>query len=217
MGLGGLMHVTGNMLVDENQGLLTLEGLSSLARVDGWLRIWRNMGFESLSGLERLAHVGDKLWVANQPLENLEGLRGLGHVKGVQLVSVSGLTSLHGMRALTRIDGGLFLDEAHQLTNLVGLEYVKELAYNLDIDGAQELRSLEGLGVTRFGEGISVRRTGVTDLTALHAAVEVAGDVNFDANASLAQCEVDALEQKLRGVGWQGMMFSDATGGACDS
>jgi hypothetical protein len=142
-GLAKLQSV-GSLSMSFNPALLKIDGLSGLTRVDGWLLIQYNDSLQSVSGLNQLAYVGDNLLVrVNRQLTRLHGLSKLYQVDGALRFSLNSLVDLDGFSSLTSV-GGLDIKGEGLLTDLGGLSNLTDVMGDLYIYG-NGLITIDGL------------------------------------------------------------------------
>ena len=119
----GCTEILGDVVINGDNGITNLGGLSSLTSIGGNLNMVENHSLSSLAGLEGLASIG--YWF--------------------NIVFNDSLTSLTGLEGLTSIGGGLVINENNLLTNLTGLEGLTSTGSVLRIAGNLSLTSLTGL------------------------------------------------------------------------
>jgi hypothetical protein len=91
-GLDGLRRVgssgDGNVIVSDNDGLVTLDGLANLRAIPGSLNITKHQNLTSVTGLERLEAIGFDITIQQNPvLTDLSGLHDLQAVEGRFIVT----------------------------------------------------------------------------------------------------------------------------------
>jgi len=150
-GLANLQSV-GGLIIWFNPSLLKIDGLSSLASIDkeNGLQIRFNTALQSVSGFNELSVV-DSLFIQSNPfLTNLEGFAKLNQIGGILVVRVNSLLDLEGFSSLTSV-GGLFLGES-MLTNLDGLSHLTDVTGDLSIQNSDALISIDALsGIAQVG------------------------------------------------------------------
>lgn len=145
------LQSAGGLSMSGNPALLKIDGLSGLTRIEGWLLIQDNDSLQSVSGLNGLTYVGDNLLVrVNRQLTSLQGLSNLYQVAGTLQFKLNFLLDLRGLSSLTSV-GGLDIVGEGSLTNLDGLSNLTNVVGDLYIDG-NGLISIKGLSaLSRVG------------------------------------------------------------------
>jgi hypothetical protein len=147
------LQTAGSLSISNNLLLVAVDGLSRLTKIDKWLHIRFNDSLQSVSGLNELTFVGDNLFIwLNGQLTNLEGFSKLNQVVGeLSLRAPLLLFDLDGFAGLTSV-GGLSILGGGFLTNLDGLSNLTEVTGDLSIQSTAALISIEGLsGIARVG------------------------------------------------------------------
>jgi len=157
--IDGLVNLqsAGSLSISNNLLLVTVDGLSGLTDIDRWLHIRFNNSLWSMSGLNELAFVGDNLFIwGNWQLTYLEGFSKLRQVVGsLSFRGSSSLLDLDGFSSLTSV-GDLNIEVGGFLTNLDGLSSLTEVKGDLSIYGSH-LISIEGLsGITHVGGDLRI-------------------------------------------------------------
>lgn len=113
--LGGVRYVGGSFIVEDNDALLTPNGLAlSVERVDGSVQVVGNAAVTNLDLFGRVQSIGGRLQIGdNAQLAHLDGFSELTAVAGdVDLFNNPNLRSFSNLPALIAVGGGLFLYEA---------------------------------------------------------------------------------------------------------
>ena len=153
-GLENITTISGQVLILQNEGLTSLNGLNGLKTID-WidingpgLIILGNPDLAGISDLSALTTLNGGFAIAeNDVLVSLAGLNNvesLGPLSFVYIGSNPLLTSLAGIGKFESVDVLVILDNA-SLTDLSGLEILDTVAGSLDILGNSALTSLKGL------------------------------------------------------------------------
>lgn len=163
-GFGGAQRF-GGLTVENNPALLHLQGLERLSR--GIVDIANNDNLQSLEGFGD--QFGD-LYNAylnirgNDALTDLSGLDSLEKVNTLTIAENSKLESLAGLGSLAMVNGGwacedegggcwpefgLTIRQNHKLQNLTGLENLRAVTGSFNINGNEQLSSLNGIDSLR--------------------------------------------------------------------
>jgi len=188
---------TRSFLINDNQRLESLEGLSSLSRVMG-IEIARNPVLTSLNGLDSLQKVGiEGLTGAlsifnNNILPNLSGLESLeicgslGIFNNPMLTSLDGLTNLSICQGSVRVKGNLSLTSLDGLENLTTISNVSgNIGRTLEIEDNDILPSLNGLESLLFVGDIEIGEFNGNDLLSDFCALK-----NLFENGSFGQVTI---------------------------
>jgi len=205
-GLNGLSDVGGTLRIEDAEALTSLDGLNGLEHIAGALELWGNNGLISLDGLDGLRIVGDTFLLRTNPaLESLDALRGLtsAHTLSIDnndaLLDVDGLEGLITVAALD-ISNNDVLDNLDGLIGLTSVDGLLLLGNNdvlADVDGLASLTHVTG-AVVIVGNG------SLTDLDGLASLIDAGMGLTVWNNERLPTCEVEALIDRLRGLGWEG-------------
>lgn len=139
------------------------------------------------------------VWQGNYFIENsrdVELLKNYTAVAGSLVISGK-VKSLKGLESLTLIGRTLSVSGSYKktlMTNLSGLQNIRSVGGDLQIDSNEALKSLSGLqNIQSIGGDLEIlRNTSLTDLSSLDGLMSVGGDLNFmynDALTSLAGLE----------------------------
>ena len=132
----------------DNEGLISLNGLSGLVSVGGSLSISDNPALTSLNGISSLTNVSG-IWIGNNDsLNNLSGISALLSGSVPWSIGIGGndaLTNLDDLSSLTSVGGRLGITHNLALTNLDGLSNLIHVGGEFDIRGNAALENLNGL------------------------------------------------------------------------
>lgn len=154
-GLSGLTKIEWNVWISDNDALTDLQGLlTSISHVEGDVIIERNNELSSLEGLNGLQSTGGYLQIMGHPkLTSLASLAGLTVVGGWLVISDNdALMSLEGLTSVSTVNGGLHIHDNDALTSLEGLTSVTNIG-SLIVRGNDALISLAGLASVKTMTG----------------------------------------------------------------
>jgi hypothetical protein len=226
-GLSSLSTVNGSLIIEGNETLTSLHGLSALTVVGidpGYnLEITGNPVLTDLDGLTVLAHVGGGLIIhindslkdisglsslssaflvhiaANPSLVNIKGLSSLSSVVNLGVVNNASLMDLGDFSALNKIDGWLEIYANPKLSNVDGLSMLRSIGGTADVFGFLRIEA----------------NTALKNLNGLSALISVGSGLYVGSNSSLADCSgvaklVDPIDDGEAGPGEEG--FPDVGG-----
>ena len=202
-GLNILTSFNGNLLISENNSLISLEGLENVRSIGGQLSvnhfaliISRNDALVDMSGLNGLNWIGGGLHLfRNQSLTDLVGIDSLTTIGGdLWLESNNYLTALTGLESLISIGGSLVIDGYNGLESLAALENLTSLSGNLTITHT-ELHNLSGLeGLTFIPGNVLIASNGdLIDLTGLNNMIYIGGDLEIGNFAGTTNYALESL------------------------
>ncbi|MCB0534861.1 MAG: hypothetical protein KDD14_21830 [Saprospiraceae bacterium] len=156
----------GNKLQIESPNLADISGLTGLTRVDGFLHIG-GTALTNLHGLENLKLTGSSFTVANNAMmlttTQFDSLQHSGF-------SISGSPLLQDFGTFPSLQTGKNIhlnNPASQISNLEGVFPKLETAEYFFLENIPQLESLNGLhSLNRVG-AMSIKKTGIADLTGL--------------------------------------------------
>jgi hypothetical protein len=182
--LSGLWDVEGDLMIEDNGMLGSLQGLDHLTRIGRDLQIVRNVSLTSLAGLEQLKTIsGDLVLTGNAALASVRELSGLTSISG--LISIRDnltLESLVGLEGIRAINGSVLIENNASLMSMVGLQNLASIGQVLSIRNNESLETLEGLEQLDTAQGLVV-----TD------------------NATLLPSEANALVNRMVAEGFTGL------------
>ncbi|MCF6295519.1 MAG: hypothetical protein L3J25_07495, partial [Flavobacteriaceae bacterium] len=108
--LSSLTYVNGNVEIDFNDYLITLNGLNNMQEINGYL----NIG-------------------SNDRLENLSGLGSLNSVNNIQIAYNYSLTQINDLNNISSLNGGFAIFRCDNLENINGLENITEIGGTLNL------------------------------------------------------------------------------------
>ncbi|MBK8967935.1 MAG: hypothetical protein IPM36_14965 [Lewinellaceae bacterium] len=159
------LRTIGGKLQIESPNLADISGLSGLTRVDGFLHIG-GTALTNLHGLENLKSTGTSFTVSNNPMllttTQFDSLQYSGF-------SLSGSPLLQDFGTFPSLKTGkvINLNNPVPLINLEGIFPVLETAEYFFLENIAQLESLTGLhSLNRVG-AMSIKNTGITNLTGL--------------------------------------------------
>jgi hypothetical protein len=176
-GLSGLVSVGGPLTISDNPALTSLDGLSSLTSVSG-LGIGNNDSLTDLSGISALVS-GSVPWSigigGNDALTNLDGLSSLTRVGGsLSITHNYALVNLDGLSALTSVEREFDLRGNTTLVDLEGLSSLRSVGGTLQIIGNSALTSLDGLSALTSVKLLSIKtNAALSDLGGLSSLTSV--------------------------------------------
>ncbi len=190
------------------------EGLSSLSSVGKDMIIWDNDKLISFEGLCELKTIGGDfeiggLFDGNDKLKDFKGANSINPALG-KLSSIGGdldivgnkvLTSLAGLKIVKSVAGNLFITSNPKLKTLEELKSVISIGGDLDILYCDELISLEGLSnIKSIVRNIAVEHSGnLTSLSGLNNISYANGIIQINYNISLKSLAGLNNIKKVRG------------------
>lgn len=126
-GLSKLQLTRGDVQIDHNRELMSLDGLDSYIAVSaGMLRIGECEKLQNINGLKNLTFVGDNLYLINDPsLNDISGFSNLSELNGrLYITNNASLPNLNGLEKLTAIPSGIEIDNNQALYDINGLKNV---------------------------------------------------------------------------------------------
>lgn len=141
-GLGNLEIIAGDLLLENNENLISLCCLDQVAQVES-LQIIDHPNLTSITGLSGLQTVNDTLRIRSAvQLNSLNGLQNLTRVNAPLHLNQMGAQNLEGLENLQEINS-LYFKELDQLTSAVEweqLEFIENYLEIIDCDQLSELR-----------------------------------------------------------------------------
>jgi len=220
-GLSGVSEV-GNALSIGWNSFVSLDGLQNLTRVGGVVTIDGNEKLETLYGLGQVEDIGTLKISGNPALKSLSGLARLAHLGGGGAPVADGalwvwqgaLTEV-GLPALRVVDGNIDIVGA-ALESLAGLESLTNVRGRLFIQGAEQLKSLDGLNNLASIDEIMVWDCPkLVNLRALSSLESVANGCSFVNDRKLPTCEAQWLRGLAEGLGFTVSASDTDNQGAC--
>lgn len=212
-GLMNLASVEGSctssgVIVEGNNMLPNLNGLSGLTNIQGVLRLTSNTMLNDISGLCNLTYVNDVDIENNASLENLDGPGRLTTINGNLTISGNpGLQDLNGLSHVTGVAGEVFVEYSDALTTLDGLSGLTSIGGRLSVLWNPELTSITGLSnlsyVGQFsasGESVSISfNDELASLEGLHGLDTIPGVLTIEGNGSLVDLNGLSALRSLHG------------------
>jgi len=159
--LAKLTRVGGSLILQFNENLEHVDGLTSLGSVGGDLQFWNNESILDVNGLAALTSVGGSLiFYDEQSLTNLYGLASLATVGGSVFFEYASGPNVRGATALTSIGGNLEFSEV-DFETLDGLfPKLTTIGGDLVFSPMGSLRNLNGLSaLTSVGGRLILKET----------------------------------------------------------
>lgn len=195
-----LTVVTGDLVIEGNPGLRSLDGLVELRTIGGDLVVRDNPELEDLLGLGRVLRAASVTIEGNDALVDLEGLDKLTDADQLVVADNASLQTLEGMLALgAAFSGDLLVLDNPSLVSVSGLDALTNLGGTLEISGNRALTDLDGLDALRtVADTLRVHDNAtLTDVLALHGVQYVGGDLLVTENPALAAKAVDSLSAAI--------------------
>ena len=202
-------------MIEGNDSLTNLDGLSAITSVGGDLRINSNDALTNLDGLGRITSVGEGLDIhENGALTHLDGLNGITSVTRLSISGNAVLTNLNGLSNLISLGNvsiigyqgndpimsgsTLFICGNDALTNLNGLNKITSVG-SLVISSNNALTNLNGLSsLTKvIGYMETSDNNSLTSLNGLNNLASVGGTLQMGDNKALPDCAVCNLLNQL--------------------
>ena len=174
-GLDALANVgVSGLFIAANTNLRDVEGLGALVSVEGDVVVDGNPVLAGLNGLGALASIGGALSVG----ANLDGLAALTTINGALRLTGGDLTDISGLSSLASIGGGLIIDGT-AIVDLAALDDVT-VAGDVLIKGNTALVHLAGLGGVRSIASLTITgNAALLDLQGLDGLTNVSGNVTL--------------------------------------
>lgn len=191
-----LTSVGGDLQIQHNPSLGTLDGLEMITSVSGGLSIFNNASLTSLTGLDALSSIGRNLSILNNDmLASLTGLNALTDIGTSLNISYnSALTSLTGLEGLTSISR-FFTLESNGITSMAGLDNLESVGGSFTIKNNTGLLNLDGLeSLTYVGGSLYLfANIQMTSILALSNLTDVCGIFQIFKNYNLTECAIGIL------------------------
>ena len=148
-GLNKVVSVGGNLTIQDNTNLITLDGLQNITTINGALTIHNN-NFQNLTDLEGIVQIGRIAISNNSSLSNLNGLQNLtaiGTTNTSPSIYIDDNPNLSDISALAGLNSTLVqlsIQNNNSLVNLTGLEQISSVG-SLSISDNDLLQNLTGL------------------------------------------------------------------------
>ena len=192
-GLSGVITIAGNVSIEDNPALASLEGLNGLRRTSK-VSLFRNASLASLSALSRLDTLTSLQVYVNPALRNLSGLQSVASLSWAEVVNNSGLSSLTGLDSVTNAYSYIDVRQNPLLTNLTGLGALASVGNLMQVMDNVQLQSLQGLGeLATVGSTLRVMRNPELDDLKGLSKLKRAPTFQVSDNAQLDSCNVTAL------------------------
>lgn len=178
--------------------ITSFEGLENLERVEYELGFSAMAALTSTEALRSLRHIGESLWVTNNPmLTTLTSALPLEHVGSAYIHENAALVDISLLRGITRLpfEPGLSLERCDQLSDLGALSSLRE-ATSVTLQHLPNLKTLHGLEQLRYvdNELYVQDNAALVDVTALsETRVDRSSDVDVSGNVSLCNDQIKAL------------------------
>lgn len=188
-GIDQLSFIGDGVLIETNEVLESIEGISNGVQNTNGLSINNNISLLNLNGLENLTTLGAIGIRDNPVLTSLQGLKNVTAINGTLTIDNNdALTDLTGLEDLNTV-GGIFLiiRDNDNLVSLSGLDNLTEVGEDIWISNNNLLTDLNGLNqLTTVGETLDINgNDGLLSLVGLDNLTTVAQDVRIQNNASL--------------------------------
>ncbi|MCF2487102.1 T9SS type A sorting domain-containing protein [Dyadobacter sp. CY347] len=151
-GLGSLTDILpgdyiGQLIIQNNPGLTNLTGLGALQNINHNFSVRQCDALTSLSGLTALETIGEGVSIDGCPLlKNLNGLEAITSLKSMSIGSNAGLTSLGGLESLNFLG---FFQDFKGISNYNALSSITALPYGFEVVYSNGFTGLEN--VTSIG------------------------------------------------------------------
>ena len=146
--LDSLVQITeimqGELIIEENELLTSLSGLSNLSSVQGGVIINENPMLLNLTGLDNLWGTPFVTVSNNDELTSLTGLEGIQTLITLTIKNNPSLLGFEGLQNLGGI-GNLIIDNNSSVTNLSGLENIGVFGIEIMISNNASLETMEGM------------------------------------------------------------------------
>ncbi|PCC70645.1 Receptor L domain-containing protein [Nannocystis exedens] len=188
-----IVEITGDLLIQNTQSLISFKSLEHLQRVGGKVRIENNAELASLDGLAGLQIVEGIdttafLYIHDNPsLTDISDLQALQHVKLVSIAGCDALTDLTGLTGIIEPGWSLTLVDNADLSSLASLAGITGFSGYLDIGYSPKLADLSPLADILAPDLAGLSISGLpllTDLQGLES-VEALGRLELRDNAGL--------------------------------
>lgn len=149
--INGLSNLTSpgleSIIITNNESLTNLDGLENVTEVVYSVEIENNAALMNIDGLENVITIGDRLQINENPvLNNLDGLSNLSSIgEFLKIESNAELTSISGLNNLDSIGGFCSIYGNPELTSLEGLNSLESVGLFFVIEDNDALTSLSGL------------------------------------------------------------------------
>src|SRR5690606_23927044 len=142
----------GDLVIERNDALVTLDGFGALTHVDRNLWIYDNDALEQIGGFRALKYVDNDLIVrGHAALQRLSGLRALEEADDI-LIEYYPLLAELKLDNLTRVDDDVYLVANGKLQTLSGLSALGFIGGDLEINNHAQLTSLGLSALTSVGD-----------------------------------------------------------------
>lgn len=189
-GLEGINETTtyGKLTIDDNDELLTLEGLAGISRMHN-IYIAGNKKLLSFTGLDNLKDITGYFWFSyNESLASLEGLKSLINITRLDIVNNDALENLKGLERIISIEE-LAINSNDNLQSLEGLNNLEHCT-SIKIAKNAPLPNLNGLNNLNTVNNLYVSgNSQMTSLMGLESLTKVIHSISIQLNENLETLE----------------------------
>jgi hypothetical protein len=177
-----LTVVTGDLVIARNPGLPSLAALGHVKYVGGQLVVQSNDALTDLAGLTAVVRADALRIVGNSALMSLTGLEHVNHFGGeIQIENNGALTSLAGLHNLTTA-GIVAIRSNRSLTDLTALASLKSVA-QLEIGGHRALARVDLPALERSDNRVVIENNAALTELAAPALITTGSTINVSGNA----------------------------------
>ena len=153
--LSNIIHITGNVIIQQNRQLVNLTELNSLQTIEGEFDVSNNAKLTTLGNFSVLQSIGERFWVNNNDrLTTLGNFSVLETIEGEFDVSNNAkLTTLGNFPVLQTIEGAFDVSNNNQLTTLGDFSVLQSIEGVFDISNNNQLTTLGNFSVLETIEG----------------------------------------------------------------
>ncbi|MEZ4955022.1 MAG: hypothetical protein R2825_15760, partial [Saprospiraceae bacterium] len=191
--LQSIKEVTGNIVIENNEQLLSLEGLNNITKARGLAIV----NCDSLNDIRALSSLSGELYyitiMDNQVLTQIDGLEGITSVPtNISIDENEALQNVDGFSNLTSVGtntGAIHLGKNPNLTSLHGFGNIIQMAADFQVVECVSLQNLDGLqNLQQIGGLVLVDNTQLKDVTALQGLTSVLNLFIIQRNPVLEDC-----------------------------
>jgi len=187
--LAFLQTLGGNLMLNGNGSLASLEGLENIVEVNGGLEITA-LPISTLDIFQNVEEIGGSLKISSN--NNLTEITGFPNLKRINInLSItscaSSFTSMNSFNNLETILGNLRIYSCQKLLQLDGFSSLQEVGGGVEISFNYDLININGLEkISKIGGGITFSNNhDLEEINFLNAITSIGGNLRLSTNTSL--------------------------------
>ena len=194
-------HLTKHLFIVNNDSLATLDGLDNLKQIERSFTLESNKRLKNLLPLGQVDSIGRYIKIfENDSLLTTTGLENVEYAFDISVINNGQLENVRGFESIEIVENHLFFENNDSLNLDIGLDSLKTIGGDFEIDACYEINSLQTFGNLNYIAGkMEIYYATIVDFQGMEELDSIGGDFILEECDSLINMQGLSSLEKIGG------------------